>query len=363
MTTTPAQDNIVFTDRGGVIENRHRVHAAVVDSSGKLLFSIGNPAHVTLIRSSAKPPQALAVLETGAFERYGFDDADLSLTCASHNAEPRHVDRAKAMLAKIHAEESNLRCGSHPAILPAQNRQWIEQGAQPTRAWSNCSGKHAAMLAGAKAIDAPLEGYHLPEHPIQQRVMRVVEHMAGLKPEQVQWGLDGCNMPAPAYPLHYLAKTFAKFAEAADVVSRADSSLDDGGGPPQRVALAARVYNAMVTYPEQVAGEGRFCTTMMRAYKGQLFGKVGADACYGIGVRESEQTRRLGAEGALGIGVKIEDGNLDILYNVMPEILQRLEIGTAEEIEQMDEFHHRKLVNTMGVVTGKVSFPFVIHKA
>src|SRR6478735_12341027 len=142
--------------RGHSVENTHRAHVAVVDSNGRLLYSFGDPSRVTLARSAAKPAQALAVLETGALERFGFDDADLALMCASHSSEERHIERAHAMLGKAHASEADLRCGGHPAISDAVYRNWIRRDFTPTPVCSNCSGKHAGMLAAARAMNAPL---------------------------------------------------------------------------------------------------------------------------------------------------------------------------------------------------------------
>ena len=105
--------------RGEAIENTHDAHVAVVDDEGRLLYSFGDPCRTTLARSAAKPAQALAVLETGALERFGFDDADLALMCGSHSSEERHIERARAMLAKAHATEADLRCGGHPPISDA----------------------------------------------------------------------------------------------------------------------------------------------------------------------------------------------------------------------------------------------------
>lgn len=99
----------------------------------------------------------------------------------------------------------------------------------------------------------------------------------------------------------------------------------------------------------------------MQTYRGQLFGKVGADASYGIGVRESEDTRRLGVEGALGVAAKIEDGNLEILYAVIPEILEQLGIGTPEQRGRLDGIHHLQRRNTMNEVTRHVRFNFKVR--
>ena len=60
-------------------------------------------------------------METGSLEKFGFDDADLALMCASHNSEERHIKRARSMLIKIHSEEDDFRCGGDPALSPAVN--------------------------------------------------------------------------------------------------------------------------------------------------------------------------------------------------------------------------------------------------
>ncbi|ANM14167.1 MULTISPECIES: asparaginase [unclassified Rhizobium] len=350
---TPSEDFVV-TDRGGIVENRHRVHAAVVDATGRLLYALGNPERMTLARSAAKPAQALAILETEGFAGYGFDDADIALMCASHSSEERHIARTRTMLSKIKAEEADLRCGGHPSLSETVNRSWIKQDFVPTGVCSNCSGKHVGMLAGARAIGAGMEGYHLPDHPMQGRVKRTVAELCDLDVEDVEWGVDGCNLPTPAFPLDRLARIYAKLAAVAD-------GYEAGKGLSTRGPALARIFHAMARHPDMVAGEGRYCTALMRAYNGALIGKLGADASYAIGVRASDETRRLGTDGALGISVKIEDGNLEILYAVVTELLQRLGIGSADILSRLAPFHHPQRVNTMGVTTGGVSFPFKLR--
>ncbi|MEF3132366.1 asparaginase [Rhizobium sp. 268] len=345
-----SSEDFVVADRGGIVENSHRVHAAVVDATGRLLYALGNPARITLARSAAKPVQALAILETEGVERFGFDDADIALMCASHSSEERHIARTRAMLSKIKAEEADLRCGGHPSLSETVNRSWIKEDFVPTGVCSNCSGKHVGMLAGARAIGAGMEGYHLPDHPMQGMVKRTVAELCDLDVRDVEWGIDGCNLPTPAFPLDRLARIYAKLASADG-----DRS---GEGLSARGAALARIFHAMVRYPDMVAGEGRYCTLLMRAFNGALIGKLGADASYAIGVRASDATRRLGTDGALGISVKIEDGNLEILYAVVTELLERLGIGSADIRSQLAPFHHPQRVNTMGVTTGGVSFPF-----
>ncbi|KAF5534280.1 asparaginase [Fusarium napiforme] len=353
--TKYVENNCVVTDRGGIVENIHRVHVGVTDSHGKILYSVGNPTRVTLARSAIKPAQALAVIETGGFQDAGFDEIDLALMCASHNAEEKHVERARSMLLKAKAQESDYRCGGHASLNPAVNKDWAQKGLDVTGGlYNNCSGKHAGMMAGALALGASVKDYHSPDHPMQVRVKKVVEDLCP-EPNLVQWATDGCNLPAPAFPLFYLAHTFAVFAAGAD------SAEQEGSSP--RTRNLARIFRAMSSYPEFVAGEGRFCTDLMQAYKGQLIGKVGADGCYGVGIRESEQTRSLGARGSLGISVKVDDGNLDILYAVVVEVLEQLNIGTSDTREALERWHHFKRRNTMGVIIGSVAFDFNLRSA
>ncbi|KAI8202054.1 hypothetical protein KHU50_005245 [Colletotrichum sp. SAR 10_65] len=357
MTRTTQLEDFVVTDRGGIVENRHGVHVAVVDADGKLIYAVGNPSRLTLARSAAKPAQALAVLETPGFSKFGFDEADIALMCASHNSEDRHIGRARSMLEKVGASESDLRCGGHPSICPNVNRNWIKADFEPTGVYNNCSGKHAAMLGGGLALGAEFADYHLPQHPIQLKVKDVVEELSGLSEQDVKWGIDGCNLPAPGLSLSSMGHMYARFAAAADAIG------DDESSSSQRTRHMARIFDAMANHPEMVGGEGRFCTLLMEAFAGALIGKVGADGCYGVGIRESEYTKQLGAEGAVGVAVKIEDGSLEILYAVVTEILEQLHIGTEEMRQQLAAFHHLKRLNTMGVETGRVSLAFQVRNA
>ncbi|MBA6104623.1 MULTISPECIES: asparaginase [Pseudomonas] len=345
----------LVTYRGSSLENLHRAHVAVVDEMGKLLYGFGEPMRITLARSAAKPAQALAVMETGAFKQFAFDDADLALMCASHSSEERHIDRTRCMLRKVQVNEADMRCGGHAPISDAVNKDWIKRDFTPTACCSNCSGKHVGMLGGAIALGQPTQGYEDPSHPLQLHVKRVVAEMCDLPVDSVAWAIDGCNLPTPAFPLDRLALMYAKLADAADAAEH--SCTLDG-----RTIALARIFRAMTTHPEMVAGEGRYCTELMNAFGGEVVGKLGADACYGVGIRASEATRRLGANGAIGISVKIEDGNIDVLYMLVSEILERLRIGTVEQRSLLSKFHRPKMLNTMNRETGHSEFVFELDR-
>ncbi len=105
---------VVEVTRGGVVESVHYGAAAVADRSGRLLAWVGDPQAVTFLRSSAKPFQALPLVEGGGLDAYGLTPRQLALICASHAGTDAHKAMAESIQAKVGLEESQLLCGTHP---------------------------------------------------------------------------------------------------------------------------------------------------------------------------------------------------------------------------------------------------------
>lgn len=177
---TRISTDYVVTNRAGVIENRHAVHAAIVDANGQALYAIGDPSRLTLARSAAKTAQALAVLEFGAFERFDLDGADLALVCVLYSSEERHAPRTRRILSSIQYSESDLHYGGYLSTSHSVNRAWIKADFTPSPVHSNCSGKHAGILATTKALGAVIQSYHLPTSPIQERIKDTVDELCQL---------------------------------------------------------------------------------------------------------------------------------------------------------------------------------------
>jgi L-asparaginase II len=331
-------DIAALTYRGPAVENRHAAHVAVVDAGGALLYRFGDPRRATLPRSAIKPAQALAILESGAFEQFALDEADLALCCASHSSEPRHIERTRNMLAAIGASEAEMRCGGHPPLSDDVLRAWIKADFTPTPVCSNCSGKHVGMLAAARALGLPSADYHAPQHPLQRRVAETLAQLCELPPDAIAWGTDGCNLPTPSFALDRLALVFAKLASA----SAARVPAATGSAADARTQALGRLYRAMTRHPELVGGERRFCTELMQAYEGTLVGKVGAAASYALGYP---------ARG-LGLAVKVEDGDTTVIYALVVELLHQLELGTPAMRAKLDAWRRPAIVNTVGITTG-----------
>src|SRR5437868_2861206 len=86
--------------RGPMVESRHRGAFAVADQNGRIVASAGAFQEVFFPRSAIKAFQCLPLIESGAAERIGLNDAEIALCCASHSGEPEHLRMARSILAK-----------------------------------------------------------------------------------------------------------------------------------------------------------------------------------------------------------------------------------------------------------------------
>lgn len=317
--------------RGGVVESRHYGHVVVVDSAGNVLFAAGDPDHPTYPRSSLKPLQALAGIAAGTADRFELSPGEIAVTCASHAAEPRHREAVARILQKIEATEDDLYCGPHPAPHIPSRDALIRAGEKPTRIYNNCSGKHAGMLALARVLGAPLQGYWEAEHPVQREVQRVLGTLADVDLNALQWGVDGCGVPTYLLPLRQLALGFARLAEP--------SRLSEG-----EAAAACRITAAMNAEPGMVRGEGGFDTVLMEALPGVLASKGGAEGCQAVGV--------LGR--GIGIAVKVEDGSARALAPLALALLRRMGVLQDPVPEALTALRQAPILNTREQVVGDV---------
>ncbi|MFQ3230327.1 MAG: L-asparaginase II, partial [Reinekea sp.] len=96
MSNPPIQVNVM---RGGIIESAHQIKAIVVDSSGETVSSWGDMEPLVYPRSAIKALQALAFMERGGAQKYGFNEQEIAILCASHNGEKQHTETVQKMLA------------------------------------------------------------------------------------------------------------------------------------------------------------------------------------------------------------------------------------------------------------------------
>ncbi len=289
----PTYAPLVRYTRGGVTESVHYGALAVVDRGGRLLLSAGDPSTVVFMRSSAKPFQALPFVADQGPERFALDDADLALICASHTGRPEHTHRVAAMLKRAGLSPQDLQCGVHP---PADREAALAlacQGDEPTPLHHNCSGKHTGMLLRARLHGWTTTDYLDPAHPLQREIRAALARFAGLAPDAIRLGIDGCSAPNFALPLYHAAWAWARLMDPVDMAAR-------------WAQAARRITAAMAAHPEMVGGPGRFDTELMRALGPGVVAKAGAEGYQALGLAPGQWP---GATGGVGVVVKIADGD------------------------------------------------------
>src|SRR6266496_379141 len=200
----------VESHRGTILESRHRVHVAVVDTNGRLVAHAGDPEYRTFWRSAAKPFQALPLVEDGVAERFGLSRQDLALACASHSSEPAQVALVREFLQRVGCSERDLLCGPHRPLSDAVASDYETRGVRLTAVYSNCSGKHTGMLALARHHGWPTEFYARIEHPVQQRCLESVSRWTDVPREGLGIATDGCGVATFALPLRNMALAWAR---------------------------------------------------------------------------------------------------------------------------------------------------------
>lgn len=337
-------DIMIEVTRGPLVECIHRGSAAVADVDGNLRYYAGNPEMVSYLRSAAKPLQAIPVIETGAADRFGLDEPELALLCASHNSEQQHLDMVASILAKIGLDEKALLCGGHAPMDRSAAEILIRENRKPTSIYSNCSGKHSGMLAICRHLGFPVEEYTSPDHPVQKLIVRTMAEICGMSGEDISIGVDGCGVPVFGMPVRNMALGFARLANPRGVSEA-------------RAGAARRLTSAMQAYPYLVAGRKRFCTELMQAFKGRLVAKNGAEGVYCAGVLPCD-----GRPG-LGIAVKIEDGSLKAAYAAMGEILLQTGVLSPDEEAIIRARHRPPVKNTRGEICGEFRPVFKLRTA
>jgi L-asparaginase II len=281
--------------------------------------ALGDPNRIVFYRSSSKPLQALVGVHGGAADAFRLSDDELALATGSHSGADVHVTAARSLLAKAGVPESALGCGGHWSIDADVAQQQRRTGGRPAAVLSNCSGKHALMLAGAKHRGASLNDYLSPDHPHQRQIRADVAAFAGVPAADVAVSIDGCSAPTFALPLAAAARSVARLAQPK--------------GVPEPLARAAtRIVAAMLAHPEMVAGEGRFDTDLMRTARGRIVAKGGAEGVHIVAVPD------LG----LGLAVKVDDGSDRGYRLVVIEILRRLKIVSDVEAAGLAERQGQK---------------------
>jgi L-asparaginase II len=254
-TTEPIRAETV---RSGLVESTDEISGCIVDDSGKVIVSFGDPTRPLFYRSSIKPFQAKVTQEFGA----DLPPEHLAVACSSHAGSPAHLAIVLAILDGAGLDETDLQTPPGWPLSANATRLVAQQGhKKPRRLFHNCSGKHAGWLAACVAAGHDTSTYLDPMHPLQRRVQEYVADVTGIDPQPV--GVDGCGAPTLRGNIVGLARAFARLA--------VDPELAD-------------VATACARYPALVAGSDLLHGKLAQWWPGPMKGGAeGLMACAGNG--------------------------------------------------------------------------------
>jgi L-asparaginase II len=331
---------VVEVVRGGTVESIHYGAIAVTDGEGNLLGSWGRPDDQIFLRSAAKPFQALPLLESGAAAAYRLNPEQIALVCASHGGTDKHVEVLHSLQKAAGVTENDLQCGVHPPLDNATAERLIREGVSPTPNRHNCSGKHTGMLTTSRYLDATIDDYLSPEHPVQRKILSGVSEMFDRQRDELVLGIDGCSAPTFAAPIQTISTAYARLADP--------TRFSD-----PRQQACRQIWKAMTEHPYLVAGEGRFDTILMEMGSGSILAKGGAEGVQAVAIAPNASGK---TQPAIGIAIKIADG--DRASRARPlvtlEVLRQLKLVPPSMIDALAEHIQFTVSNWRGIKVGSI---------
>jgi L-asparaginase II len=334
--------------RGDFVESTHYGSIAISDNQGRLVGWYGDPNTITFLRSSAKPFQAIPLLEAHGQEEFDLSTIDIALVCSSHSGTDEHVKHVLSLQSKTGIEEEELLCGVHPPLDSKTALEMKIRGEQLTPNRHNCSGKHTGMLTLAHMKNWSTIDYINPDHPLQKMILQTFSEMTGVQLGEIGVGIDGCSVPNFAVPLMNVAFAYARLCDPENF-------------PPNRVAACKTIINAMTGNPFFVGGPDRFDTQIMKITSGRIVSKAGAEGFQAMGIMPGALAPD---SPALGIAIKITDGDLRkrARPGVALGVLNQLNALSSQEKTELSSFGPtRKLNNYQELETGTARPAFKLN--
>ena len=318
---------MVEVTRSNFTESVHHGVAILINSSGEVLREWGNSNILIYPRSALKPIQSLNLYKDGVAEALNLSDDFIALTTASHHAENIHQKMIKNWLKKINLKEKHLSCGpSWPLNIKDQFKTHTKYKVK-RKIFHNCSGKHCGHLAVSQYKNLPIKNYQNKDHPIQKDLIKLIEDLSKYKIKNI--GVDGCTLPNPLIPLK-------KFAFAA-------AQLADYKKLNEHSAIAKRIFDSCVKFPEIAGGSKSVNSILTKLSKRRAFVKNGAEGVFVAIIPEKKSA----------LAVKIIDGTARAAEVAIAGLISQLKIINNDKIEKIKK---RSIKNSAGQIIGHIKW-------
>lgn len=313
--------------RADVQEGAHFGAAAVVNEGGDVIAGWGDIDTITYPRSSMKPFQALALIETGAANAYGLSAKHLAIACGSHRGETMHTQLVTQWLSDLGCSSDALACGPHyPGHIETYHHM-IANHEVPTPIHNNCSGKHSGFLTVCRHCGFDIESYSQTDHPTQQLFAANLDELGAKK---LAWGIDGCTLPTPALPIVDTARLAASFSACS--------------GTSKRSEAMQALLDAMRKHPEFTSGSDHPMGKVIDATQGKVIFKIGAEGFLLAFVPAQR----------LGIAIKVTDGSDRARVPALIAILHGLKLIDSDTTRGLSSLMNPPITDTRNKVVGSI---------
>jgi len=315
--------------RGPLVESHHFVHAFWMDENGQVMRSWGDPDRVVCPRSALKPLQAIPLAMSGAYQNSPDAPKALSIACASHWGQDRHVNFVREWLPMLGKTENDLICGAEEPEGFARIQEIVQKKIPLGRAFNNCSGKHTGMIACCQKQGWDQAHYAAWDHPLQVMIRQVCTRLSGLDWDQAPYGIDGCGLPNYFVPMSAMGQAIRHFLNPDQTPY----------GPAMHALLSA-----WKAEPYMMGGTGDVASELAHLTRGRVLAKVGAQGNY---IAMDFRQKRI-------LVLKVEDGATKASDESLLALLSQAQSISDDELRALRRFVPGDVRNWAGEVVGQV---------
>ncbi len=320
MTNFPQPALLAITHRGQIIENLHYGWICILNKDKKIVFHKGNIRDIAYLRSTAKPIQAIPIIDS----KVSVTLKELAIICGSHTGSAKHLTVLNNFIRKNKLLLSDLQCGVHAPSDEPEKNNLIKRGLKPSLLHNNCSGKHLGMIAVCKKNNWSTKSYLSINHPLQKEILKKIKELSETK--DVSIAIDGCGAPTFALSIINIAKLFS------NLTNKTNNQY-------------IKIVSAMTQNPFLTGGKNQIDSEIMHASNSTILTKVGAEGII------------IASKNGESIVVKIADGSPRIRSVVILNILKEFKWLNKSEIKNttIKEFLKGTIKNHTGKIVGDTS--------